>query len=88
VRALEIMGRIDVLEAEVARCPDCGNPISDSDHFCSVCGSTLVHDDLCASCRSHLDPDDRFCAVCGHLRSTVAQAPVATSTSSRQEVLP
>jgi len=101
--ALDIMGRIDAFGGDAgrvtnqvteqagaaqARCPNCGYLASDSDRFCSACGSPLVHDGLCASCRSPLDPDDVFCGACGYPRSPEDQAATPTSASNRQEILP
>lgn len=101
--ALDIMGRIDAFGADAGRvsnhvteqagaapprCPDCGFLSSDSDRFCSVCGSQLVHDGLCESCRSPLDPDDHFCGACGFARSPEGQAPAPTAASNPKEILP
>lgn len=50
-------------ETVVLKCPDCGDPISKDELFCTKCGRKLRNQ--CAKCGYINEPEDKFCAKCG-----------------------
>jgi hypothetical protein len=58
------------------RCASCGEENTQTDRFCSSCGTALVSASpaaakTCSRCRARLSPEERFCGECG--------SPVSTS---------
>lgn len=49
---------------DVARCPECGEPIGEGDRFCDNCGLEITAERLCA-CGHRNDAGARFCSACG-----------------------
>ncbi len=65
---------------DAVNCSKCGtaNPIGA--HFCSQCGSELVH--LCTNCHNPLPAGAVFCPICGHQAESPTGAPVAAPVAS------
>lgn len=76
-------------------CRKCGNVISESSKFCSMCGTPVSKERFCATCGQKLSPDARFCTNCGteqHASSagtiSTASVVVKTKQSNFQESTP
>lgn len=51
-------------ETVTLKCPDCGDPISKDELFCTKCGRKLRNQ--CTKCGFINEPEDKFCAKCGN----------------------
>ena len=51
-------------DALTQRCPECGDPISVNELFCTKCGHKLRNQ--CSKCGFINEPEDKFCAKCGN----------------------
>ncbi len=51
-------------ETVTLKCPECGDPISKDELFCTKCGHKLRNQ--CSKCGYINEPNDKFCAKCGH----------------------
>lgn len=52
-----------VNDTVVMKCPDCGDPISKDELFCTKCGRKLRNQ--CSKCGHINEPNDKFCSKCG-----------------------
>lgn len=59
-------------------CRKCGNVISESSKFCSMCGTPVAKECFCATCGQKLPPDARFCTNCGTEQHTSSAETVST----------
>ena len=50
-------------EVQISKCPNCGDPISDDEVFCSKCGKQVKQE--CFDCGHINKLEDLFCAKCG-----------------------
>ena len=51
-------------ETITLKCPECGDPISKDELFCTKCGHKLRNQ--CSKCGYINEPNDKFCAKCGN----------------------
>lgn len=51
-------------ETVTMKCPECGDPISPNEMFCTKCGHKLRNQ--CSKCGFINEPEDKFCAKCGN----------------------
>ena len=51
-------------ETVTQKCPECGDPISANELFCTKCGHKLRNQ--CSKCGFVNEPNDKFCAKCGN----------------------
>lgn len=51
-------------ETVILKCPECGDPISTGELFCTKCGHKLRNQ--CSKCGHINEPNDKFCAKCGN----------------------
>ncbi len=51
-------------ETSTLKCPECGDPISVGELFCTKCGHKLRNQ--CSKCGHINEPNDKFCAKCGN----------------------
>ena len=56
--------RIIKNETVTLKCPDCGDPISEKELFCTKCGCKLKN--KCDKCGFVNELDDKYCAKCGN----------------------
>lgn len=48
---------------DLQTCPNCGNQVTNTDKFCSFCGTKLLK--VCSNCGASLNPSHKFCTNCG-----------------------
>lgn len=61
-------------------CRKCGNVISESSKFCSMCGTPVSKERFCATCGQKLPLDARFCTNCGTEQHTSSAETVSTTS--------
>ena len=55
-----------VAKPQGATCKNCGNPLAESDRFCSQCGTPATREKLCTACGTFLPDNALFCTNCGN----------------------
>ena len=57
-------------------CNECGSLNKKDSNYCSVCGKSLVQEEVCLECSSPLTDNDRFCDKCGMKNPNYYGAPI------------
>ncbi len=47
-------------------CKECGQPVPEEAHFCSMCGHQQILFKDCVKCGKHITINAKFCSRCGH----------------------
>lgn len=52
--------------ASALTCKECGQPVPEEAHFCSMCGHQQILFKDCVKCGKHITINAKFCSRCGH----------------------